>query len=149
LAGDVSIASADENIDMVRNRLLCVFAASLLLVLDAYTSGCSKSSDVSRDVDFACETEPKAPHLGRNTFTVTLNGPNRRALAGANVSLEGDMSHPGMRPVFGEAKEINPGRYQGTLDLPMPGDWTVLFHITLPNGQTFDREMKIQNLQAT
>jgi hypothetical protein len=54
-----------------------------------------------------------------------------------------------MRPVFGDAREVSPGRYQGTLDLPMPGDWIVLFHITLANGQTIDREIKIQNLQAT
>jgi hypothetical protein len=134
---------------MVRNRLFCAFAASLVLSANAYLISCSKSPGVPRDVDFACESDPKPPHVGRNEFTVTLTGSNHMGLAGARVSLEGDMSHPGMRPVFAEAKEISPGHYQGTLDLSMPGDWIVLFHITLANGQAFDREMKIQNLQAT
>jgi hypothetical protein len=134
---------------MFRNRLFGAFSVGLFLFASSQLIGCGKSSDVSADVDFACEIEPRPAHLGRNTFTVTLNGRNHQALAGAHVSLEGDMSHAGMRPVLGEAKEISAGRYQGTLDLPMPGDWTVLFQITLPNGQTFEREMKIQNLQAT
>jgi hypothetical protein len=134
---------------MVRNRLFGVLAASLFLLADFQLSGCAKSSRVSNDVDLAYESDPRPPRIGVNTFTVTLTGRNRQRVGGARVSLEGDMSHAGMRPVFGEAKEVGPGRYQGTLDLGMRGDWTVLFHVTLANGQTLDREMKIQNLQAT
>ena len=67
----------------------------------------------------------------------------------AHISLEGDMTHAGMSPVVSEAKEIAPGRYQGTLDLNMRGDWTVLFHIALPGGRTLDRQMILRNIQAT
>jgi hypothetical protein len=70
-------------------------------------------------------------------------------LAGAHVSLEGDMSHAGMAPVFGETSELAPGRYQGTLDLNMRGDWIVLFRIKLASGETFDRQIELRNLQAT
>jgi hypothetical protein len=58
------------------------------------------------------------------------------------------MSHPGMSPVFGEAKEIAAGRYEGTIELNMRGDWTVLLHITLVSGQKIDRQVKIPNIQA-
>jgi len=54
-----------------------------------------------------------------------------------------------MSPVFSETKEIGPGRYQGTLDLNMRGDWSVLFHITLLSGRTFDSQVTIRNIQAT
>jgi YtkA-like len=77
-----------------------------------------------------------------------LTGIDGTRLSGARISLEGDMSHPGMSPVFGEAKETAPGRYQGTLEINMRGDWTILFHITLASGQTFERQVKIQNIQA-
>ncbi len=69
-------------------------------------------------------------------------------LSGARVSLEGDMSHAGMSPAFGDAKEVAPGQYQGKLDLNMRGDWTVFFHVLLRDGLAFDRQVKIQNLQA-
>jgi hypothetical protein len=59
------------------------------------------------------------------------------------------MSHAGMSPEFGEAKEIAPGRYQGTLNFNMIGDWTVLFHITLADGRTVERQVEIRNIQAT
>ncbi len=58
------------------------------------------------------------------------------------------MSHAGMSPTFGEAKEISPGSYSGTLDLNMLGDWVVIAHIVLPDGETLNQQMKIQNLQA-
>jgi hypothetical protein len=133
---------------MARNRLFGILAATLFLLVNSHLNGCAKSSDVSNEVNLAYESDPSPPRIGLNAFTVTLTGHNRERLAGARVSLEGDMSHAGMKPVVGETKEVGPGRYQGTLDLGMRGDWTVLFHITLANGQTFDREMKIQNLQA-
>jgi hypothetical protein len=134
---------------MVRNRLFGVLAAAILLFINSPLSGCRKLSGVSGDVGLAYETDPKPPRIGVNTFTVILTGRNRERLSGARVSLEGDMSHAGMSPIFGETREVEPGCYQGTLDLRMPGDWTVLLHITLANGQTIDREMKIQNLQAS
>ena len=70
-------------------------------------------------------------------------------MTGAHVSFEGDMSHPGMSPIFAEAKEVSPGHYQGALDLNMLGDWTVLVHITLAGGQSFDRTIELRNLRAT
>ena len=54
---------------------------------------------------------------------------------GAGIALEGDMSHPGMAPVFGEARETEPGRYTGHLSFYMAGDWTILLHVTLANGE--------------
>jgi len=87
--------------------------------------------------------------VGLNTFTVTLTRTAGERLVGAHVSLEGDMSHAGMSPVFTGAKEISPGRYRGTLDLNMRGDWVILFHVELATGETFDRQVDLRNIQAT
>jgi hypothetical protein len=113
-----------------------------------YSGGCAKTSHDSTGIFFSCESDPSPPRLGSNTFTIMLTGMDGTRLRGAYISLEGDMSHPGMSPVFGEAKETAPGRYQGTLDFDMRGDWTVLFHIKLTSGQTFERQVKIQNVRA-
>lgn len=126
---------------------LSVFAVLLLASLQS--AGCARSSPAKYDVAFAYESDPKPPRVGLNTFTVVLTGRNDQRLAGARISLEGDMSHPGMSPVFGEAREIAPGQYRGTLDLNMLGDWIVVFHITLASGESFDRQVELHHIRAT
>ena len=109
--------------------------------------GCSKSSRAASDVSFVLASDLQPPRAGRNTFTVTLTSQAGQPVHGARVSLEGDMSHPGMSPAFADAKEIAAGTYQARLDLNMLGDWTIIAHIQLPDGRTFNRETKFQNLQ--
>jgi hypothetical protein len=133
---------------MGQNRLSGIIAALLLLVGNLSSGGCGKTSRVPDDIIFSCASEPAAPRLGSNIFTVTLTERSGAQLTGAHVALEGDMTHPGMSPVFGEAKEIAAGRYQGTVDLTMRGDWTILFHVTLADGRSFERQLQIRSLQA-
>ncbi len=133
---------------MGRNRLSGICAALLLLLGNLPSSGCAKTSRVPDDIVFSCASDPAAPRLGTNIFTVTLTERSGAQITGAHVALEGDMTHPGMSPVFGEAKEVAPGRYQGTLDLSMRGDWTILFHVTLAGGRSFERQLQIRSLQA-
>jgi hypothetical protein len=121
-----------------------------LLLASVFACGCGHSSSKAPDgIAVTWESTPKPPRVGPNTFTVILTGSKGQRLAGAKVALECDMSHPGMSPVFGTAAETAPGQYIGTLDLNMLGDWTVVFHITLPDGRSFDRPVNIGPIQAT
>lgn len=133
---------------MVCNRGFDLWVFVLLMLANIQAVGCAKTTNIPTDVDFRYESDPNHPRVGTNIFTVTLTSKAGERLAGAHVSLEGDMSHAGMSPVFGDARETGPGRYQGTLDLNMRGDWTVLFHIGLANGVAFDRQVEIRNIQA-
>jgi len=121
----------------------------VLLLAGLQSTGCSRPAAVTEGVAFVFDSDPQPPRVGLNTFTVVVSGSNNERLARAHVSLEADMSHPGMSPVFGQAQEIAPGQYRGTLDLNMLGDWTVVFHITLATGQRFDRQVQLQHLRAT
>jgi len=132
---------------MVWNRRFGLWVFVLLMLANIQTVGCAKTTGIPADVNFTYESEPSHPRVGTNVFTVTLTSKAGERMAGAHVSLEGDMSHAGMSPVFDDARETEPGRYQGTLDLNMRGDWTVLFHITLANGAAFDRQVDIRNIQ--
>jgi len=58
------------------------------------------------------------------------------------------MSHPGMSPVFGQAEELEVGRYQGQIGFAMAGDWILLFHITLSDGRTLDRQVSVPAVRA-
>lgn len=57
------------------------------------------------------------------------------------------MSHAGMGPAFGTAKETAPGQYQAPLELTMGGDWIVMVHLTLSNGQKLERQFEISSVR--
>jgi hypothetical protein len=52
-----------------------------------------------------------------------------------------------MAPLSSAAKEIETGKYRGTLQLTMAGDWIVLVHITLPDGQKLQRQIEINGVK--
>jgi hypothetical protein len=56
------------------------------------------------------------------------------------------MSHPGMAPVFGSARETEPGRYEGRLQITMPGDWVILAHITFADGHKLERQVDVKGV---
>ena len=66
-----------------------------------------------------------------------------RPVSGAQITLEADMSHAGMAPVFEEASETEPGQYQAHLKFAMAGDWVILLHVRLPSGQTLERQFNV------
>jgi len=57
------------------------------------------------------------------------------------------MSHPGMSPLFAEAQETVPGRYQAHLQFQMAGDWVILLHITLPSGKKLERQIDVRGVR--
>jgi hypothetical protein len=70
-----------------------------------------------------------------------------KPVTGARITLEGNMSHAGMAPIFSDAKEIAPGRYQANLDFAMAGDWVILSHITLANGQKIEGQLDLRGVR--
>jgi hypothetical protein len=71
-----------------------------------------------------------------------------KPLTGANIAVEANMSHAGMSPMFAEAKETEPGRYQAGLEFPMAGDWVILLHITLSGGQRLQRQFDVRGVRS-
>jgi hypothetical protein len=94
------------------------------------------------------EIRPRPLRAGPAILTVRLRDSAGNPVAGARVSLEANMSHPGMAPVFGEAREGAPGQYQGRMEFAMAGDWVVLIHVTLPDGRKIDREESVPGVAA-
>ncbi len=65
---------------------------------------------------------------------------------GAEIKLEGNMSHAGMSPVFANTQEVAPGEYWAKMELSMAGDWIILVHLTLPDGSTLERQFEIKGV---
>lgn len=111
-------------------------------------SGCRRQAGPSAGITLTHEITPHAVRVGPASITLNLKDAAAQPLTGAHITLEGDMTHPGMEPVFGEANEISPGRYQGHLEFGMGGDWVVLVHATLQNGQHLERQIEVKGVEG-
>lgn len=123
-------------------HILPTFLGILLFAVSCSRSG-SKTSVIVTGKEFS----PQPARVGPVTVSFRLSDA-AKPISGARVSLEGDMTHAGMAPVFGNAQEVAPGRYQGQLTMNMGGDWVVLMHITLPDGHNLEEQMNISGVQS-
>jgi hypothetical protein len=116
------------------------------------STGCFKPTEsslrVTPTVTIEHEVVPDPPRIGPVVLNFRLADAASSGIIGAHVTVEADMSHPGMAPVFADAKEVEPGRYQSHLTFAMAGDWVILLHITLPGGQKLERQIDVRGVRA-
>lgn len=130
-------------------RLAYVRLSVLLLsgVSAWFVTGCSRPNGGSSAVTVEHAISPEPPKVGPVTVVLRLADTTARPVSGARITVEADMSHAGMAPVFEEASEIGPGKYQAHLKFAMAGDWVVLLHVRLPGGQTLERQFNVAGVR--
>ena len=121
---------------------------ALALCASAFLPGCRKTEEQAPGLVMRHEIAPQPPRVGPATITVSLSDAAGNPVAGASVNMEGNMSHPGMNPVFGAAREIVAGRYQASIEFTMGGDWVMLVRVNLPDGQKLEREFEVKGVRA-
>jgi YtkA-like len=94
------------------------------------------------------EITPQPVVVGPAEVTVRLADAQGNPLTNARLTVEGNMSHPGMSPVFADAKETSNGRYQANMDIAMAGDWVLLLHIKLPGGKLVERQVDVKSVRV-
>lgn len=127
------------------------WAAALLLAVACSClalAGCTKGVQTANDVAIVCEVAPTPPREGDATITVTLTGADRRPVTGATVKVEGNMSHPGMRPVFADATEVGSGQYRAPFAFSMAGDWIISVNATLSDGRQLHKEVDVRGVAS-
>jgi hypothetical protein len=85
--------------------------------------------------------------VGPAEVQITLTDSRRGPVRGAQVSIEADMSHPGMEPLFQKATATEDGKYYSKLNFDMPGDWTLLLQAKLASGATVENQVKLTVLE--
>lgn len=116
--------------------LLCLFVGGI--------SGCLIIKP-DPDVKIVPEVEPH--RVGQVTITVRVTQPSTgKPITGAQVRLEGNMSHAGMAAVFAEASEVEPGLYRTNMEFTMAGDWLLSVYVTLKEGLHVDRQFEIKGV---
>jgi len=94
------------------------------------------------------QLSPQPARVGPATVTIELAEATRNPIAHAAVMVEADMSHPGMSPVFAQAKEMVPGTYSAPINFNMAGDWVLLMHIKLADGRKIERQVDVKGVQS-
>jgi hypothetical protein len=117
---------------------------ALLVCWQPLLSGCQKAEAPPPDLRIATEIAPQPAKVGPATVTLKLADRSGTPRNAARVNLEGNMTHAGMRPVFGEAPEVEPGVYRAPIEFTMAGDWVLTFHITLPDGRKFEHQFEVK-----
>lgn len=127
----------------LRRSLVRCLAAVLLL------AGCQPpgAPDVTDAVELSWSIEPQPPAVGPARLSLTLTEAAAQPVTGAAVKLEANMSHPGMRPVFGTAEEVAPGRYLVPFELTMAGDWILLVDAALRDGRALRRQVDLRGVR--
>jgi len=112
-----------------------------------FVPGCSRAVDSSPTFKIEHEISPEPARVGPVTVTLRLADAAAKPITGARIALEADMSHPGMSPVFGAAKEVAPGQYQAQVTFGMAGDWVILLHAMLPDGKKLERQFDVRDVR--
>ena len=123
----------------MQNIRVSIVLLAMMLILAACRGGTSGPGGVA--VDLAVTPHP--PCVGPATIVASLQDPDGEPVAGAHVSLEGNMNHAGMVPVLGEAREVAPGRYETPLAFTMGGDWFIMVHAALADGRTLEHKVDV------
>ena len=129
-------------------RLRGASARTLLALALVLTGACREGVDPAKDVALRVSWEPAPASVGPTTFTLDLETNQGQPISGAAIEVEGNMSHAGMVPEFGEAREVSTGRYEVELELTMGGDWFLLLEIELPDGRVLERTWDVPGVSS-
>ena len=121
----------------------CLIALCLCILV---AQGCRRTNATLPDLKLTHEVSPQPPRVGQVRVTLALTDDSGKAITRAGLSLEGYMSHAGMKPVAASVVESEPGRYVSVIDLSMAGDWVFIVHIKLPGQVSVDRQFEIKGV---
>lgn len=130
------------------DRLIVRSIGAACLLSLCLLSGCRPAGEPQEEIGLEWAVTPSPPVTGTATVSLELAEKTGEPIEGAEVRLEGNMTHPGMTPVFATAREVEPGRYEAPLELTMGGDWIVLVDARLRDGRTLQRELPLPGVRS-
>jgi len=128
-------------------HLGAILIAACVVALAA--TGCRRASDEVKDISVQETISPQPVQVGKATIAIQLADASAMPVTHARIDVEGDMSHPGMSPIFATATETSPGVYTAQLEFNMGGDWVVLSHIVLADGRKLERRIDVSGVESS
>lgn len=111
-------------------------------------AGCNPAGSEKPDIQVDLNLTPSPPVVGESQVDLKLASASGEPLTGAEVRLEGNMNHAGMKPSFADLEEGEPGQYSGTLEFTMGGDWFILVTAKTAAGQTVQHKIDVPGVES-
>ena len=89
-------------------------------------------------LEIGVTTEPETPQVGENRLIVEIRTPSGDPVTGRSIQTHAEMPAMGAMPamrVSADMREVAPGRYAGSIDLPMRGPWPLTLSFESPDGR--------------
>lgn len=123
------------------------FGLALLLGL-GLVCGCSPKAEAPQALKFEVALDPARPAVGAAKVSVRLTDAAGAPVTSAEVRVEGNMNHAGMKPSFAELHEEEPGVYRGAIEFTMGGDWYLLITAKTPDGAIAEHKIDVAGVQT-
>jgi len=123
----------------------------MLLVIPVLLVGCSRGNDEasSASTQVSWTIDPSPPAVGPATLTIQLKDADGDPASGATISVEGNMNHAGMKPVFSDLSETDPGTYvTDSFEFTMGGDWIITVSGTDADGSAVNVSFDINGVEG-
>ena len=121
---------------------------TLLGLLAVALCDCRREKETAANTKLDLSFDPSPPKVGDAEVTLKLDDDQGKPLACSEVKLEGNMNHAGMKPSLATLQEIEPGRYEGTLEFTMGGDWFVLVTCRTADGKRIERKIDVPGVRV-
>ncbi len=125
-----------------------VAATLVILAILLPWGGCRRDGSDAPQARFEMEILPSPPTVGDAQVNLRLTQPDGKPIEGAQLHVEGNMNHAGMKPVLADLKESEPGRYRGTLEFTMGGDWFLLVTAKMQDGRRLEHKIDVPGVKA-
>lgn len=125
-------------------------ALSVLLLWGVLSilAGCPSAQTDQPEMKVDLSLAPTPAVVGDADISLKITDAAGSPLEGAEVRVEGNMNHAGMKPSFADLKEVEPGQYDGVLKFTMGGDWFLLVTAKTPDGKTMQRKIDVPGVKS-
>ncbi|MEX2122944.1 MAG: efflux RND transporter periplasmic adaptor subunit [Woeseia sp.] len=90
------------------------------------------------ELEVGVTTDPATPRVGDNRLIVEIRKANGEPVTGVSIDAYAEMSAMGAMPAMrvpAEMDEAAPGRYVGSMNFPMRGEWPLTLSFQSPEGR--------------
>ena len=126
-----------------------VVATSCVVVIGQ--TGCAPSQQDGLGLTVDVGISPTPPLVGPTRLLISLSDSAGAPVEGAEVQVEGNMTHAGMAPVFATAQDEGEGKYViPGFRFTMAGDWILTVRVTLADGRqgTYEHPTDVVSMTA-
>ncbi|MFZ5654536.1 MAG: efflux RND transporter periplasmic adaptor subunit [Pseudomonadota bacterium] len=113
---------------------------------DAAPSGAATAQEIpgyrAGGLEIGVATVPATPRVGDNRLIVELHTPGGEPVSDVTIEAYAEMPAMGAMPAMrapADLEQVAPGRYEGSMNLSMRGEWPLTIAIDHPQGQEDQR----------